>query len=301
MSKTHRLGRGLDALITDKPADSGPREEKVADIARIPIALIVPSPYQPRKEFAAAAMEELVNSIKSKGVLEPVLVRRKGEVYELMAGERRYRAAKEAKVAEIPVRVMDATDQEAFEIAFIENLHREDLNQMEEAEGYRRFAEQFGLTQEQIATRIGKARASVANIMRLLDLPEEVREFVRLDRIQAGHAKVLLGLEIPEEQVLLAKQVIKEGLSVRQLEVLVARSKRAPRRRRASRDDIQAVHIASITDIVRRHLGTSVRLTSCRTLANGKKVKGHLEMDYFSADDLNRILEVLGVADKIAR
>lgn len=301
MSKTHRLGRGLDALITDKPADSEKGDGKGVDISRVPVALIVPSPFQPRKEFAADAMEELVNSIKSKGVLEPVLVRRKGDVYELMAGERRYRAAKEAKAVEIPVRVIDATDQEAFEIGFIENLHREDLNQMEEAEGYRQFAEQFGLTQEQIAIRIGKARASIANVMRLLDLPEEVKEFVRKDQIQAGHAKVLLGLEIPEEQSLLARQVIKEGLSVRQLEVLVARSKRASRRRRPSRDDIQAVHIASITDIVRRHLGTSVRLTSCRTLANGKKVKGHLEMDFFSADDLNRILEVLGIADKIER
>lgn len=301
MSKTHRLGRGLDALITDKPTVEGSGDGQDAGVTQVSIDRIVPSPFQPRKEFDAEKMADLVRSVKAKGVIQPVLVRRKGDLYELMGGERRYRAAKEAQIKEIPVRVKDASDQEAFEIVLTENLQREDLNQMEQAEGYRLYSDRFGMTQEQIADRIGKPRASVANVMRLLDLPAEVQEYVRQNQIQAGHAKVLLGLGIPEEQTLLAKQVIKEGLSVRQLEVLVARSKRTPHRRRVSRDDIQAVHAVSITDLVRRHLGTSVRLTSCRTLANGKKAKGHIEIDFFSVEDLNRILEVLGIADKIVR
>jgi ParB family chromosome partitioning protein len=251
--------------------------------------------------FLEEGMEELVRSVKVRGVVQPVLVRRKGDRYELIAGERRYRAAREAQIGEIPAIVMEATDQEALELALIENLLREDLNPMEEAEGYRKFVDQFGMTQEQIADRLGKARATVANVARLLDLPDEVKEFIRQNQLQAGHAKVLLGLEIPEERILLARQAIKEGLSVRELEVLVARRKRSPRRRRASRDDIQAVHSASISDLLRRHLGTSVRLASCRTLANGKKVKGHIEIDFFSVEDLNRILEVLGISDKNAR
>lgn len=301
MSKTHRLGRGLDALMTDKPAEEGAEEETSADVPRIPVDRVVASPFQPRQAFAEEGMADLVRSIKARGVIQPVLVRRKGDKYELMAGERRWRAAKEAQLSEIPAIVREATDQEALEMALIENLFREDLNPMEQAEGFRKYMDKFGMTQEQIADRIGKARATVANVTRLLDLPDEVKAYIRKNQLQAGHAKVLLGLEIPEERVLLARQVIKEGLSVRQLEVLVARKKRAPGRRRAARDDIQAVHSASITDLVRRHLGTSVRLVSCRTLANGKKAKGCIEIDFFSVEDLNRILEVLGITDKNVR
>ncbi|MEI6971927.1 MAG: ParB/RepB/Spo0J family partition protein [bacterium] len=301
MSKTHRLGRGLDALMTDKPAGNGDGEMKSAGAQQIPVGKIIRSPFQPRKDFAQEGMDDLVRSIKAKGVIQPVLVRKVGDQYELMAGERRWRAAKEAQLGVIPAIVREATDQEATEIALIENLFREDLNPMEQAEGFKKCMDKFGLTQEQVADRIGKARATIANSTRLLDLPGEVQDFIRQNRIQAGHAKVLLGLGIAEEQSLLARQVIKEGLSVRQLEVLVARSKRTPRRRRASTEDIQAVHAVGITDLLRRHLGTAVRLSSCRTLANGKKVKGNIEIDYFSVEDLNRILEVLGVSDQSAR
>lgn len=301
MSKPHRLGRGLDALITDRSAEAGAGDKENTGAKLISIDRIVRSPFQPRKEFAQEGMEDLVRSIKVKGVIQPVLVRRAGDQYELMAGERRWRAAREAQLTEIPAVIMEATDQDAMEVALIENLLREDLNPMEQAEGFKRFMDQFGMTQEQIADRIGKARATVANVTRLLDLPDEVKEYIRQNKLQAGHAKVLLGLEIPEEQSLLARQVIKEGLSVRQLEVLVARCKRSPRRRRVSREDIQPVHAASIADLLRRHLGTAIRLASCRTLANGKKMKGHIEIDFFSVEDLNRILDVLGISDKSAR
>lgn len=297
MTKTHRLGRGLGALMKDEPDNTEQVEKKEPGIKRLPLEQIVKSPFQPRLAFAEEGMEDLVRSVKVRGVVQPVLVRRNGDKYELIAGERRYRAAREAKLADIPVIVMEANDQEALELALVENLMREDLNPMEEAEGYKRFVDQFNLTQEQIAERIGKPRATVANFTRLLDLPNEVKEYIRQKQLQAGHGKVLLGLEIAEDRILLARQVIKEGLSVRELEVLVARTKRTPRRRRASHDDIQPVHSESISDILRRRLGTSVRLTSCRTLANGKKIKGSVEIDFFSVEDLNRILEVLGIPD----
>ena len=297
MTKTHRLGRGLGALMKDEPDSAEQGEKNGGGTRRLSLDLIEKSPFQPRVAFAEEGMDDLVRSVKLRGVVQPVLVRRKGDKYELIAGERRYRAAREAKLADIPVIVMEANDQEVLELALVENLMREDLNPMEQAEGYKKFVDQFGLTQEQIAERIGKPRATIANFTRLLDLPNEVKEYIRQNQLQAGHGKVLLGLEIAEERILLARQVIKEGLSVRDLEVLVARSKRGPRRRRASHEDIQPVHSASISDTLRRRLGTSVRLTSCRTLANGKKVKGSVEIDFFSVEDLNRILEVLGIPD----
>jgi ParB family chromosome partitioning protein len=283
--------------MKDEPDSAEHGEKNGNGTRRLSLDLIEKSPFQPRLAFAEEGMDDLVRSVKLRGVVQPVLVRRKGDKYELIAGERRYRAAREAKLADIPAIVMEANDQEVLELALVENLMREDLNPMEQAEGYKKFVDQFGLTQEQIAERIGKPRATIANFTRLLDLPNEVKEYIRQNQLQAGHGKVLLGLEIAEERILLARQVIKEGLSVRDLEVLVARSKRGPRRRRASHEDIQPVHSASISDTLRRRLGTSVRLTSCRTLANGKKVKGSVEIDFFSVEDLNRILEVLGIPD----
>jgi len=295
MTKKHGLGRGLNALITDRQAvdDPGP-----AGGTMIPLNRIAASPFQPRIEFQEEGMEDLIRSVKEQGVVQPILVRSRGDGYELIAGERRCRAARAAGLSAVPAIIREATDREALELALIENLLRDGLNVMEEATGYRRLMDQFSMTQEQVADRLGKARASVANTIRLLDLPDEIKDYVRQSKLSAGHAKVLLGIEIPEERVLIARQAIKEALSVRDLEVLVAKRRRTRRTRRAARDDIAPVHLARVSDVLRRHLGTSVRITACRTLANGKKMKGLIEVDFFNADDLTRILEVLGVSEK---
>ncbi|MCX7007700.1 MAG: ParB/RepB/Spo0J family partition protein [Kiritimatiellaeota bacterium] len=301
-AKHSGLGRGLGALIQDaaqkvvtpptpssaevavaKPEPPGERILHVAPDA------IHPSRWQPRKHFTAEAIEELAQSIREKGVLQPLTVRRTGDTFELIAGERRWRAAQAAGLKEIPVRVVAAGDQQALEMALIENLQREDLNIIEEAEGYRQLAETFSLTQEQIAQRVGKARASV--------LPEAVRRRVSEGRVAPGHAKVLLGLEIAREQELLAERVVQEGLSVRTLERIVNRLKRAPRKPRAEKSDLPTDYLRDLTDRLHQHFGTAVRVLPVRTLANGKKVKGTLEVDFYDNDDLDRILTMLGLSE----
>ena len=198
---------------------------------------------------------------------------------------------------EIPVIVVTAGDQQALEMALIENLQREDLNIIEEAEGYRQLAENFTLTQEQIAQRVGKARATVTNALRMLDLPEAVRRMVAEGRIAPGHAKVLLGLEILREQELLAERVAQEGLSVRTLERIVIRIKKAPRKPRAEKSDLPPDYLRDLTDRLHRHFGTAVRLTPCKTLSNGKKTKGTLEVDFYDNEDLDRLLTMLGLSE----
>ena len=296
MAVKHGLGRGLGALIKDTaPA------EKAGDKggpALVPVGKIQPSPWQPRRTFETEALAELAQSIREKGVLQPLLVRGMGDGYELIAGERRLRAAKEAGLTEVPVVLMEAVDSEALELAVIENVQREDLNAIEEAEAYRTLADKFGLTQEVIAQRVGKARASVTNAMRLLNLPAEVKQCVADGRLSAGHAKVLLGVEIEPEQRTLAQRVLKEGLSVRQLERIVERRRRPARARKGGGTvDIPASYLVHLTDRLQRSFGTAVRITPARTLANGRRAKGYIEIDYYSNEDLDRILEVLGLQD----
>lgn len=302
MALKRGLGRGLDALIRDVPADSTAREnadsESSRGITSIPTEAIVPSPYQPRRTFESEPLEELVRSIRSHGVLQPLLLRRIGNTHELVAGERRLRAAQEAGLKEVPAIVRDVSDADALALSLIENLQREDLNIMEEAEGYRRLASQFGLTQEEIARIVGKARATVSNALRLLDLPEEVKQMVQAGSLSAGHAKVLLGVSIDEEKRLLAKRVVDEGLSVRTLERIAARLERVPRKPRAFRTDLPPDHLNHLTEELQRRFGSHVRVFPSRTLANGKKAKGSIEIDFYSNDDLNRILEILGISDE---
>ena len=306
------LGRGLGALIQDAakppvaaeaPATSTPASIPVAPeppgerILRVSPDAVHPSRWQPRRHFTPEAIEELAQSIREKGVLQPLTVRRTGETFELIAGERRWRAAQAAGLAKIPVIIVAASDQQALEMALIENLQREDLNIIEEAEGYRQLADTFALTQEQIAQRVGKARATVTNALRMLELSEMVRRMVSEGTITPGHAKVLLGLDIPREQELLAERVKQEGLSVRTLERIVARIKKTPRKPRAEKDDLPADYLRDLTDRLHRHFGTSVRLAPCRTLGNGKKVKGTLEVDFYDNDDLDRLLTMLGLSE----
>ncbi len=292
------LGRGLSALIKDAPATTE-NDQSGDAVTQIAIHRIHKSPWQPRRHFDPSALEDLVASIREHGVLQPLLVRAVEDGYQLIAGERRFRAAQEAELENVPAIVMEVGDKEAVEITLIENLQREDLNPIEEAEGYQSLLETFGMTQEQIATRVGKGRATVANALRLLALPDAVRYAVAEGVLSSGHAKVLLRLEIPREQELLAARVKKESLSVRALERVVERMLKPAGKKQSARVDIPATHMQHLTDQLHQTLGTSVRLTSCRTLGNGKKVPGRIEIDYYSPEDLDRLLHSFGIHEEL--
>ncbi|HMP89368.1 MAG TPA: ParB/RepB/Spo0J family partition protein [Kiritimatiellia bacterium] len=290
------LGRGLSALIKDGSTGEAPAKPS-ENTNKIPVADIRKSPWQPRRVFSPEPLSELIESVKERGVLQPLLVRKVADYYELIAGERRLRAAQEANLKEVPAVVMDVGDQEALEIALVENLQRSDLNLVEEAEGYRMLAEKFSMTQEQIANRVGKARPTITNALRLLDLPDPVKQLLAERRITPGHAKALLGLENAREQELLALRTASEDISVRSLERIVARTKNAPKKPRAEKPDIPAGHLQSLVEQLHQHLGTQVRLTPCKTLSNGKKTPGKLEIDYYSTEELDRIIQLLGLGD----
>lgn len=297
MARQAGLGRGLGALIQDRPAAKGRSE---GGTMQVPVADIRPNPWQPRQTFDPDAFHELVQSVRDRGVMQPLLVRAHEGHYELIAGERRFRAAREAELAAVPVILVEATDQEALELALIENLQREDLSIIEEAEGYRQLADHFKLTQSQIAERVGKARATVANAMRLLDLSESIRTWVAEGRLSPGHAKVLLQVETPHERERLAERVIREQASVRALEKWIETApKKQEKRKRPAKTDIPPDHLRTLTDAMHRQFGTSVRIQPCRTVANGKKVKGVIEIDFYSSDELDRLLEVLGIAGNL--
>jgi ParB family transcriptional regulator, chromosome partitioning protein len=300
MATKHGLGRGLSALIKDGAPTVAPPESPPpsSGVLSVPLRDVRRSRLQPRSRIAPEALEELTASVRAHGVLQPLLVRAAADGgYELIAGERRLTAAGQAGLKEVPVRVIVADDTQALQMALVENLQREDLNPVEEAEGYHVLAQTFHLTQEQIAERVGKARATVANGLRLLGLPRPVLDMVRDGRLSAGHAKVLTGVSVPEEQALLAQRALREELSVRKLERIVQRLGAAPRRPRAVRADIPADHLAYLSDKLHAHFGTAVRLTPCRTYANGKKAKGTLEIDFYSNDDLDRVLTLLGFSE----
>jgi len=299
MALKHGLGRGLSALIKDTPA-AAPTVAATPSGAPLLIEAITirPNPFQPRRTFVREAMDELVASVREHGVLEPLLVRKVEDGYELIAGERRWRAAQEAGLKQVPVVVRDATDLQALEIGLIENLQRADLNVIEEAEGYQALAQTFKLTQDEIAQKVSKARASVANALRLLSLPKEVKKFLSEGLISAGHAKVLLSLATEPEQCRMAERIIKEGVSVRELERLVEHSRKTPRKKGVEKEAIPASHLVYLTDKLHQHFGTSVQVHPCRTTSNGRKVKGYIQLDIYTNDDLDRILELCGLAER---
>ena len=298
MAKKIGLGRGLDALIQEKKVIAPVVDDPPADdsgITKLPIKKVKANPDQPRRTFGDEALKELTASVKEHGILQPLLVRKKGNQFEVIAGERRLRAATAAELTEVPVILLDIGDQEALEIALIENLQRDDLNLMEEAEGYRELAEKFGLKQEQIAKRVGKARTTVANILRLLDLPDSIKKFLQNGQISAGHGKVLLGVEIDPEKELLATRIVRENLSVRALEKIVEKMRKPAKKPRAQKSDLPIDYIRHLSDKLHQHFGTAVKVSSTKTLANGKKLKGSIEIDYYNNDDLTRVLEILGI------
>jgi ParB family chromosome partitioning protein len=268
-------------------------------VVEVPVAEISRSPWQPRQTFDEEALRELSESIKANGVIQPLICRRNTEGrYELIAGERRLRASIEAHLAKVPVILVDAEDRRAAEMAIIENIQRQDLNVIEEAEGYRTLADTFSLTQQDVADRVGKARASVANALRLLELPDEVKQLIGSGLLSTGHAKVLLGLTDTTEQTILGRKCVTEGLTVRTLERLIQRRKAdaaGAEVHRAGTPDLPESYVRDLSDRLHKHFGTAVRLESGVTHANGKHTKGTLEIDFFDNGDLDRILALLGI------
>lgn len=298
------LGRGLGALMRETPRTppavaTGGTSPATGETHRIPISSIRANTFQPRHTFRTQPLDELVASIREHGVLQPLIVRPAADGYELIAGERRLRASQAAGLHDVPCRVMKVDDRGALELALIENLQREDLNPIEEAEGYQMLGDRFQLTQDQIAQQVGKARTTVTNALRLLTLPPAVRTLLGEGTLSPGHAKALLGLAIPDEQAQLARDIVKEGLSVREVERRVARLQRGGvRPRRVAREDVPAGHLRDMESKLREKLGTGVHASSPRTLSNGKKTKGEISIEYYTADDLDRLLILLGLSNE---
>ena len=304
------LGRGLGALMGGNPPLTPPppalssqpaiaiaappaAPDSRERVLRVPLNKIRPSALQPRKEFSDEALRELADSIREQGVVQPLIVRERNGFFELIAGERRWRAAQLIALPEIPVIVREADDRAVLELALIENLQRENLNPIEEAHGYSQLAEQFQLTQEEIAVKVGKSRAVVANATRLLKLPLPVQKFVREGRISVGHAKVILGLPDERNQTQAAERIIKDGLNVRQTEGLVAKlQSRGARVAAAKPETVTAPgadpHVADVEAKLREVFATKVQLH----YALGK---GALEITFYSDAELERILQILGV------
>ena len=298
MATKRGLGRGLKSLMQDNVTpEAEDSAHLTSGIPEIPVSKIDANRFQPRKTFDPTALADLAASVKERGVLQPVLVRQAGERFELIAGERRFRAATEVGLKTIPARILDVDDNEALQVALVENVQREDLNVIEEAEGYQLLMDSFGLTQEQVAERVGRSRAAIANALRLLGLPADVQLFLTTGELTAGHAKVLAGLGSQAEMVTLAKKVVQAGLSVRALEKLIQGKGRPMKVSRKKRDDIPGAHVTYLEETLQRHLGTGVHLTSCKTMSNGKTRKGKLEIEYYSSEDLTRILELMGIAE----
>ena len=271
------LGRGLSALISEPQIS----EHRDNNTEYIDVSKIKPNKYQPRELFNEEKLRELISSIKEKGVVQPILVRRVGDEFELIAGERRLRAVRSLGHEQIPALIKNVDDLNAIELALIENLQREDLNPVEEARAYERLTEEFGFSQEMIGQAVGKDRATVANSLRILSLSNEIRDFLSQNILSIGHAKVLLSVDDEKARLDIARRVIKNGISVRALENML-RKKRTARKRAVIDNDIR-----SIEEALQEKLGTKVRI------AHGKK-RGTIRIEYYSNDDLDRILKVIG-------
>lgn len=301
------LGRGLGALLGGSPAPApvkpsapaaapsvAPAVSAPADtrerVERVPLERVHPCPFQPRKQFAKEAIQELADSIKEQGILQPLIVRAQGDGYELIAGERRWRAAQHLGLNEVPVLVRVADDRLVLELALIENLQRENLNPIEEAQGYAQLIGQFNLTQEEVSGKVGKSRAAVANALRLLKLAPEVQAYLRDNLLSVGHAKVVLGLSGQAEQKLAAERVIKDGLNVRQTEELVAtlQAHQATKKAGAGKAIAKDTHVADLENKLHERLGTKVALKY-------HQGKGSLDIRFYSDDELERILQILGI------
>ena len=267
------LGRGLGALLSSTPAEG-------ETLLEVPIDAVAPNPNQPRKSFDSSGLSELTASIRNSGVIQPVVVRRRGHGYQLIAGERRWRAAKLAGLDRIPAVLREATDGESLELALIENLLREDLNPMDEAEAYQKLLAEFEWTQEELAQRVGRDRSSIANCLRLLKLPDPIQNDLRAGRLTMGHARALLSLTSPADQLKLSEEILAHSWSVRATEEGVQKraASRAPRRRSAE--------LAALEDALRQRLMTKVRIV-------GNDRRGRIEVGYASTSELDRLVGMI--------
>jgi len=281
MKKRKALGKGLSALIPD--AD---RLDEAGDqFFQCPVEAITPNPYQPRQNFLESELEEMAASVREKGVITPLLVSKTDEGYQLIAGERRWRAAQKAGLRRVPVVVREITPTEQLELALIENIHRKDLNPIEEAMAYGRLLEETGATQESLAKNLGRDRSSIANLLRLLKLPRSIQQDVIDGRLSMGHARVLAGLNTEKEQRALRETIVQKELSVRQAEAL-ARKRKASRPAKKKGDE-EDYYFQSLADRLKRSLGTKVEVTR-----RGKQ--GRIVVYYYSDDELDRLLDLIG-------
>ncbi|HNX80805.1 MAG TPA: ParB/RepB/Spo0J family partition protein [Candidatus Omnitrophota bacterium] len=272
------LGKGLGALIPEKEPEH-PQQSSTT----VSIDLVLPNPYQPRELFDEQGMQDLVQSIKEKGMIQPVVVRQRGDRYEIIAGERRYRAAKSLNLKELPIVIKEVSDQDSLEMALIENVQRQDLNAIEEARAYQYLIDTYGLTQERISEIIGKSRTSIANTLRLLKLPQEIQEDIRASRISFAHGRALL--EIGEEsfQRKLAQEIIAKGLSVRELENIIKAKRPRFARPRIGVFSTRDPFLSVMEEHLQQALGTKVRIIR-------KKKRGTITIEFYSQEDLDRII-----------
>ena len=272
-----RLGKGLEALISEEVSKGKEKVEKLR------LTDIVPNPFQPRKIFNAGKMDELIGSLREKGVIQPLLVRPTGEGYELIAGERRWRAAKELNIEELPAIIReDIDDANCLELSLIENIQREELNPIEEASAYQALISQFGYTLDKVGQMMAKDKTTISNSLRLLTLPEEIRAYLENGQLSVGHAKALLSITNTQRMKILAKNILKKGLSVRETEQLV---QKVPGTRVKTRTN-KAPEIIQTEETLQHKLGTKVRIFQ------GKK-RGRIEIQYFSNEDLQRLLNLM--------
>ncbi len=282
------LGRGLGALLSsDRTIDLG------TEPSEVDLDSIVPGPMQPRTHFDEASLQNLADSIKSHGVVQPLLVRRRDGGFELIAGERRWRAAKLAGLTRVPVVVKEVPDESLLEIALIENIQREDLNPIEEAQAYRKLIDTVGLTQEALASRVGRDRSYITNYLRLLRLPEDLQQLVKEGRLSTGHARTILALSHPDQQRRLARQIIDGGLSVRATEQLVHRKLQESSAKGQPAPRAVDPNIRAAETKLRRALGTQVKILM------SEQGRGKVEISFFNNDDLDRIYNLLMSQDRM--
>ncbi len=272
------LGKGLSALLKDREAVSE------TELRELDLDLLVPNPYQPRQIFTESKLEELAQSIRQYGFVQPLVVRQRGEHYQIIAGERRWRAAQRLGLLRIPAVVKEVSDEKLMETSLIENIQRENLNPIEEASAYQRLAQEFQLTQEEVAQRTGKQRSTITNFLRLLRLPKEVQQLLLEDKLSMGHARALLGLEHVAEQKTMAEKTVRLGWSVRQVEKATAARKPAkPGKKTASRPD---PNVRAAIEKMEHALGTRVRIVP-------RGQQGRIEIEYYSAEELQRLYQHL--------
>ena len=281
--KKRGLGRGLEALF-----DESPQVQETEEITEISLDEIRPNPYQPRKTCDNKSLKDLSESIKENGVFQPIIIRKSVNGYEIIAGERRFRASKLAKKKTIPAIIRDFDEAQMMEVAVLENLQREDLTPLEEAQAYEMLQKNLGLTQAEVSKRLGKSRPYIANYLRLLTLPQKTKRLLQRGELSMGQARTLLGLKDKDSIDDLARKVVKNGITVRQLESLVAKlneKEKKPKKRAIKKSAFIRASESQLTD----KFGTSVNITE------GKKGNGHLAIDFASTDELNRILDLLGI------